>query len=120
MNGKEVSSEKEFTFDASEAGDYTLEFATRNEDGEDSKEFGVKVCTIDEMPFGWTFDQTVFNLSAGRRIRLMPFDITNAFDASYTWSVNGKQVQQSSDPVYIFSESAEGTYTVKVEMKTHI
>lgn len=53
------------------------------------------------MPFGWTFDQTVFNLSAGRRIRLMPFDITNAFDASYTWSVNGKQVQQSSDPVYI-------------------
>lgn len=117
VNGKEVSSEKEFTFDASEAGDYTLEFATRNEDGEDSKEFGVKVCTIDEMPFGWTFDQTVFNLSAGRRIRLMPFDITNAFDASYTWSVNGKQVQQSSDPVYIFSESAEGTYTVKVEMK---
>lgn len=117
MNGKEVSSEKEFTFDTSEAGDYTLEFATRNEDGEDSKEFGVKVCTIDEMPFGWTFDQTVFNLSAGRRIRLMPFDITNAFDASYTWSVNGKQVQQSSDPVYIFSESAEGTYTVKVEMK---
>lgn len=117
VNGKEVSSEKEFTFDTSEAGDYTLEFATRNEDGEDSKEFGVKVCTIDEMPFGWTFDQTVFNLSAGRRIRLMPFDITNAFDASYTWSVNGKQVQQSSDPVYIFSESAEGTYTVKVEMK---
>ena len=72
VNGKEVSSEKEFTFDTSEAGDYTLEFATRNEDGEDSKEFGVKVCTIDEMPFGWTFDQTVFNLSAGRRMRSMP------------------------------------------------
>ena len=59
VNGKEVSSEKEFTFDTSEAGDYTLEFATRNEDGEDSKEFGVKVCTIDEMPFGWTFDQPI-------------------------------------------------------------
>ena len=100
MNGKEVSSEKEFTFDTSEAGDYTLEFATRNEDGEDSKEFGVKVCTIDEMPFGWTFDQTVFNLSAGRRIRLMPFDITNAFDASYTWSAN----RCNSPPIrYIFS-----------------
>lgn len=117
VDGKEVSMEKEYIFKESEAGEYTLKFATHNEDGEDSKEFKVRVCTIDEMPFGWTFDQQVFNMSSGRRIRLMPFDITNAFDATYTWSVNGKQVQQSSDPVYIFTESAEGSYQVKVEMK---
>ena len=117
VNGAEVSTAKEYVFSSADAGEYTLKFTARNEDGEDSLEFPVKVCTFDEMPFGWTFGQTEFNLSSGRTIRLMPLDITNAFDAVYTWTVDGRQVQQDTDPAFAFTSSAEGRHEVTVTMK---
>lgn len=117
VGGSVVSTEKDYTFTQSQTGAYTLRFATRNEDGEDSLEFTVKVCTQDEIPFGWAFEQTVYNLSAGRSIRLVPLDIANPFDATYTWIVDGRQAQQSADPAYIFSQTKEGTYKVSVTMK---
>ena len=121
VNGSAVSAEKDYTFRSADAGEYTLKFVTGNEDGEDSIEFSVKVCTPEEMPFGWTFEQTEYNMSSGRTIRLLPLDITHAFDAVYTWTVDGRQVQQSADPLYAFSSSAEGAHEVTVTMKnTHL
>lgn len=117
VNGAEVSTEKDYVFNRADAGAYSLKFSTRNEDGEDSLEFPVKVCTAAQMPFGWTFEQTEFNMSSGRTIRLMPLDITNAFDAVYTWTVDGNRVQQGAEPAYAFTSSAEGVHEVTVTMK---
>lgn len=56
-------------------------------------------------------------MSLGRRILLRIQDIRNAFDAVYTWYVDGQQVQLGERTDYVFSGSAEGVYTVRVEMR---
>ena len=117
VNGEEVSTEKDLTFQKSVAGTYTLRFEAKNDDGVDSVEFEVKVCSAQEMPFSWEFPVTEFNLSTGRQIRLMPFSIVNPFDAIYTWTLNDRQVQKGNEAAYVFGETAQGSYKVKVTMK---
>ncbi len=117
VDGERVSTERSYTFRRAAAGSYTLRFAASNEDGEDSLEFTVRVCTAEEIPFGWTFEQTDYRLAAGRTIRLMPLDIENAFDARYTWSVDGSQVQEGPDPAFRFKGTAEGVHEVTVTMR---
>ncbi len=116
VDGTEVSTEKDFVFMQDETGDYTLRFEARNEDGEDGVEFGVRVCTADEMPFSWAFDRTEYNLSAGRAIRLAPLDIESPLEAFYTWTIDGEKVQEGSEPAYVFDRTDQGTYAVKVAM----
>ncbi|WP_300105221.1 PKD-like domain-containing protein [uncultured Alistipes sp.] len=116
VDGTEVSAEKDYVFMQEQSGEYTLRFEARNEDGEDAVEFGVRVSTADEMPFSWTFDRTEYNLSSGRAIRLSPLDIESTLDALYTWTIDGEQVQQSSDPAFVFDRTEQGTYAVAVVM----
>lgn len=116
VDGTEVSAEKDYVFMQEQSGEYTLRFEARNEDGEDAVEFGVRVCTADEMPFSWTFDRTEYNLSSGRAIRLSPLDIESTLDALYTWTIDGEQVQQSGDPAFVFDRTEQGTYAVAVVM----
>lgn len=120
VNGKEVSSEKSYTFQSQEKGIYNLTFSTENEDGSDKIEFTVENCTTDELPFSWTFEQTTFNMSIGRTIRLMPLDITNAFDVTYIWSTDEQKeiLQEGNDPVYIFTATQTGTYKLTVTAKS--
>lgn len=116
INGEKKSTEKTLTFNSGEKGEYTITLDVANEDGEDHMTFVVKSVLPEEMPFAWTFDQTVFNMSQGRVIRLMPFDIENAFDAMYKWEVDGSEKQNSAEPAFIFSGDQKGTLTVKVTM----
>lgn len=116
VDGSPVSQEKNYTFSSSQTGAYTLCLTASNEDGEDSVEFTVTVCTPEEMPFSWTFPQTVFNVSQGRSIRLMPYDVENLFDGTFTWEVDGSEVQSGDGAVYIFSATAQGAHTVTVTM----
>lgn len=120
VNGKEVSSEKDYTFKSAEKGSYTLKFTTTNEDGSDFVEFTVENCTAEELPFSWTFDQTEFNVSSGRSVRLMPLDVTNAIDVTYTWTMKGQNtpLQEGSNPTYIFNATQQGTYTLTVTAKS--
>lgn len=119
VNNQEVSSEKEYTFSSSAKGTNILKLVVENEDGKDEIEFPVQVCTADELPFKWFFEQTEFNLSTGRSIRIKIWDVENDFDATYTWSVNGKVAQESKEAQFIFSEKAIGKYTVLVTMKNN-
>ncbi|MEG1621813.1 MAG: PKD-like domain-containing protein [Alistipes sp.] len=119
VNGAEVSTEKAYTFVPTQKGEYTLAFATHNEDGEDLLTFKVKVCTPEEIPFNWVFEQTEYNMSAGRTLRLLPLDITNAFQATYTWAVDGQTVQESQEPAYLFTSTKEGAHRVTVTMKNN-
>lgn len=119
VDNKEVSSEKDYTFSSAQKGTHTLKLMVDNEDGRDEIEFPIQVCTADELPFSWSFEQTEFNLATGRNIRLKIWDIENSFDATYTWTVNGKVVQESKESQFIFSEKGIGKYTVLVTMKNN-
>ena len=105
VDGKEVSTEPVLVFEGKEQGDYLLRLETANEDGNDSVEFTVSVKSPEEVDFSWTFLQTEYNM------------FENAFDAVYTWYVDGKQVQYGERTEYMFSASEEGQYSVRVEMR---
>ena len=109
LNGTQVSAERNYTFQSTEKGLFEFRFEASNEDGCDSIEFTVQVCTPDEMPFSWTFDRTTINTSRGRTVRLMPFDIENAIEVIYTWTYNGQTVQQGPDPMLRFVPEQTGT-----------
>jgi len=117
VDGREVSTERDYTFRSAEAGTYALRFAASNEDGTDTVEFSVRVAAPEDMPFGWTFERTEYNVSAGRTIRLMPLDVVNAFDAEYVWTLDGKTVQRGADPAYRFTAAEEGEHRATVTMR---
>lgn len=117
VGDKEVGTTKDYTFTSDQAGTFKLSLTTKNEDGEDLLEFEVHVKPASEMPFSWVFEKMVYNVAKGRTIRLLPFAIRNAFDAQYTWTVAGKEVQKSDKPLYAFTAEKEGTYAVSVTMK---
>ena len=116
VDGKQVSTEQDYTFTGDRLGDFQLRLETANEDGTDAIDFTVSVKSPEEVDFSWTFLQTEYNVAKGRRIRLAIYDIANAFDAQYTWSVDGSQAQQGDRTWYVFEASEEGTYTVSVRM----
>lgn len=120
VNDKEVSTEKDYTFQSQEKGIFNLKFTTENEDGSDFIEFTVQNCSADELPFSWAFDRTTFNMSIGRSIRLMPLDITNAIDVTYTWTMAGQEapLQEGNDPVLIFTPTQQSTYKLTVTAKS--
>lgn len=117
VDGKEVSTEKEYTFKSDKTGTFKLSLSTENEDGKDMLSFDVLVKAPADMPFSWSFEQTVYNVSKGRTIRLLPFAIKNAFDGKYSWTIDGKEVQTNANPLYVFTAEKEGTYAVSVTMK---
>ncbi|MDR1203276.1 MAG: cell surface protein [Tannerellaceae bacterium] len=117
VNGDEKSNQKDYTFSSAQAGEYNVTFIAKNDDGEDILQFKVKVCTSDEMPFEWMWEQEVFNISVGRTAFIRSYWIKNAFDAKYTWKVDDNIVQEGKDCLYAFKPTAQGTYSVTVTMK---
>lgn len=112
VDGTEVSSELKYVFKGEKTGVFEVEFKAEAEDGSDSEIFFVNVLDPADMPFEWTFESDEFNVSVGRRIRIRPYNIKNAGDAVYSWSVDGEKVQSGSDPAYVFEASEEGSHTV--------
>ena len=119
VNAAEVSAAASYTFSSAATGTFRLGLKTANEDGKDSIKFDVHVKALSEMPFSWYFGSTVFHVAKGRTIGLLPLSITNAFAATYTWTVNNEQAQQSENPLYAFNSEGrdEGGYAVQVTMK---
>ena len=117
VDGSEVSTEPVYTFVGDETGDYLLRLETVNEDGSDAVQFTVSVKSPDEVDFSWTFLQTEYNISLGRRALIRVLDVRNAFDAVYTWYVDGSQVQTGGKTDYVFTGSEEGQYEVRVVME---
>ncbi len=70
------------------------------------------------MPFSWKFERESYSMSSGRTIRLLPYGIENAFNAVYTWSVDGNEKQSGKDPLFVFTaEERAEPYRVTVTMK---
>ena len=113
----EVADTKDYTFAGNRPGLYAMRFTTENEDGSDSVTFAVRVSMPEDAEFVWEFPQTEFNIASGRRIRLLPRGIRNAFDAEYIWTADGAEVQRSGEAAFVFEGAAEGAHRVTVTMK---
>ena len=103
-----MSTEPAYTFRGDARGDFAFALTTRNEDGEDAVSFMVGVRLPEEVDFSWTIEQSTCNVSLGRTILLRAVEIENAFDAVYTWSVDGQEVQRGDKAEYAFTASEEG------------
>lgn len=116
IDGETFSTEQSIVFPTQEPGTRNVVFEAENRDGNASVEFQVQVITPSEAPFSWDFAKESFYISSGRNILLAPLDIRYAFDAIYTWTVNGTERQKGENPEYIFAETAEGQYSITVTM----
>jgi hypothetical protein len=119
VDAAEASTAQSYTFSSTATGTFRLGLKTANEDGKDSLKFDVHVKALADMPFSWAFDRTVFHVAQGRTIGLTPYAITNAFAATYTWTVDNAEMQQSANPLYTFNSAGKDQrdYSVKVTMK---
>ncbi len=72
VNGNIVSNELNYTFTGDEVGEYNLVFVAENEDGSDSVSLTIVVCNLEDMPFAWSFAQTVYNYAKGRSVCIKP------------------------------------------------
>lgn len=116
VDGREVSTDRTYTFLGERTGEFRIGFETRNEDGEDAVELTVRVLSPDEVDFTWSFEQEVYNVAKGRSIRLRAIDIENAFDAEYRWKIGDREVQRGDSPAFVFDAAQEGSYAVTLEM----
>lgn len=117
LGSETVSTTIDYIFKSDEAGKFHLSFATANEDGSDFIEFDIEVKKPEDMPFSWLFESVICNVSQERTIRLLPYGITNAFDAEYTWTIDGNEVQRGVNPLYAFTAQSEGRYLAELTMK---
>jgi len=117
VDGRAVSDEAEYIFRQEKCGRYAVTFSAANDDGEDRAEFSVEVVAPERMPFAWEFPQTTYNVALGRTIRLKGWNPVNAFDAEYTWEVDGTEQQRGPLPEYRFEAVGEGEHTVTVTMR---
>ena len=113
LNGVMVSEELTYTFCSEELGDYVLAFAAENEDGRDEVVLNIRVCTPDQMPFSWRFDQTTYNYAIGRSIRIMPAEVVNGEGAVYSWVVDGVTMQEGNSSTWICDLAQEGAHRVQ-------
>ena len=116
IDGTPVSADSVLTFPTDETGLFEVSFSAENRDGADEIEFTVEVLSPGDA-FSWTFDRTEYGISSGRSLLLRPLDIEYPFDAVYTWSVDGSEVQGGQAPEYVFDITSEGSHTVNVTMR---
>lgn len=116
IDGETVSTDSVYTFPTGETGTFEAGLCVENRDGRDEIEFTVEVMSPGEA-FSWTFDRTEYGISSGRSLLLRPQDIEYPFDAVYTWSVDGTEVQSGESSEYVFDLTAEGSHTVNVTMR---
>ena len=116
VDGETVSTDSVYTFPTGETGTFEAGLCVENRDGRDEIEFTVEVMSPEDA-FSWTFDRTDYGISSGRSLLLHPLDIEYSFDAVYTWSVDGTEVQSGKSSEYVFDLTAEGFYTVSVTMR---
>ena len=116
VDGAEVSTSKDYKYSASQTGTHNFKFTAKNEDGQASLSFTVKVLDEKDMPFRWGFESDTYNYSTGRSIRILIRDLENAFDAKFIWKLDGTEVQNSAQPYYVCSEETIGKHTLTVTM----
>ncbi len=114
VDGTEVSSDLNYTFQSAVKGNHTLKFEAKTDDGSAFLEFTVKIVDPSEISFEWEFEKAVYNYATGRSIRIRPVSVSKTEGVTYQWKVDGKVVQESEKPEWICSLKEEKKYQLEV------
>lgn len=135
-NGQVVGSGTSFTFQSEAVGVFYLTVEVTTEFGKDAKEIRINVWKEEEPPqpptpptppdtvpspsleTAYLFEQTQYNVSQGRSIRLLPLDIDSTRSFCFEWFLDGTSAQKGDDPLYRFEATALGPHTVILEGTT--
>ncbi len=112
VDGSEVSTTNTCTFEGSTLGTHLIRFTAENEDGSDSVEFAIHVCTAEEMPFEWHFDNREFNVASGREVLIAPCFISVNEGVAFEWKIDGTTEAEADTSSFIFSRTEVGSYDV--------
>ncbi len=116
INGELVSNDSCLCFPTSKVGTSDLEFLVENADGSDGLHLTVRVLPEEEFALSWYLPQHDYYLSVGRRIRLCPLEIPALDKLTFRWSMEGRILQEGSDPAWIFEAGSPGDYSLCLEM----
>lgn len=116
-DGEEIGTGRELVYTGTELGEHRFRFRVASGEGEDEVEFTVRVCTSEEMPFSWQFPQEEFHLAQGRAVKVKAYLLENAFDAVYTWTLDGEVVKTGEETEYVFRGETQGIHTLTLTMK---
>ncbi|MBE9488016.1 MAG: PKD domain-containing protein, partial [Bacteroidetes bacterium] len=118
VNNKEVAITKDYTFIATEKGEFNIKITATTEDGEDSFSFVVNVVSNEDLTFSWEFEKTEYSTTPETALIINILNIKNAFDAKYTWLLDDIEKQKGESTTYSFKEEARTkTYKLTVMMK---
>ncbi|MCC8088696.1 MAG: cell surface protein [Rikenellaceae bacterium] len=116
LDDERVADTKDWTFSSDQTGDYTIVFRVENADGNDELTFNITVCDPEDIPFSWEWERDDYRIMAGRTLVLAPLSVANAFNAVYTWKINGEIVQEDESPEFSFASAVAGEYELTVTM----
>lgn len=116
LDGKEVGTEKTYTFKQAELGTYKLTLTATNEDGQSEKTISVDV--VDKLPTGIAIPPSLYfaedhtkYVELGRTLFVRPFVSANA-EPAYQWSLDGQVIDGANALIYGFKPAAPGRYTL--------
>ena len=116
LNGKEVGTTAEYTFNEQELGSYKLVLYAKNEDGDTSKEVVVNV--VDKLSADATIvapsfytENLVKTVALGRTLYLRPY-VNISSVANYQWSLDGEPISGANSLMYAYTPEAKGEHTL--------
>lgn len=112
VDGEKVSNELSYTFSAKKIGTYTLRFEAQNADGVDYIETKIEV--VEHAPISWTFEQTNYQTVAGRTIEIGPIETQNLENATFTFTLGEKILQQGKNQTWSCNLTNEGEYEIGI------
>ena len=111
LNGKEVGTTAEYTFNEQELGSYKLVLYAKNEDGDTSKEVVVNV--VDKLSADATIvapsfytENLVKTVALGRTLYLRPY-VNISSVANYQWSLDGEPISGANSLMYAYTPEAK-------------
>ena len=112
VNGKQVSTELSFTFNADTLGDYTISATASNEDGSFSDSVAISVVHAEDIPFEWAFDRTSYHTVAGRKLHIAPTTLSADEGVAYSWCVEGESETAGNNSDFVFTAKSAGEYKI--------
>lgn len=125
LDGTVVGSAREYTFSPAESGVYylTVEVSTKWGSDADELRFEVYEDTPEPEPVlpsdrtPACFPQHTYNVSEGRTIRILPFDLDSTLDLRCVWMLGDTVVQDSDDPLYRFEARQQGVFDLTFQLR---
>lgn len=112
IDGTPVSNSLSYTFKAVEVGTFYLTFRALNNAGESEVNITIEVLPKNPPTVQFVVDDTgVMTLAKGRNYTIMP-EVINGEDATYAWTIDGKQA--GSTPALACKFDAVGSHDISL------